>query len=47
VWHKATIQHKLDRGAVEVTDDGLSDHGSLPFFGVGFFVLSVKNDFKV
>ncbi len=21
VWHKATIQHNLDRGAVEVTDD--------------------------
>ncbi len=25
MWHKATIQDDLDSGAVEVTDDDLSD----------------------
>jgi len=39
VWHRATIQRKLVRGAIEVTlqDDFIVVTPSLPFFGAGFF----------
>ena len=33
VWHKATIQYDLDRGAIEVTDDGLSIMEAYRYWG--------------
>ena len=39
MWHKATIQDGLDSGAVEVTDDDLSDMQNPPTFSGGFWVV--------
>jgi hypothetical protein len=43
VWHRATIQRKLVRGAIEVTlqDDFIFVMPSLPFLGWAFFVFGV------